>query len=226
MKMACFDRLKVYNTFQADGLVPLFYNESKQKTGLIAEALSKGGSRIIEFTNRGDMAFDVFKYLIKKATEINSELIVGVGSVVDTPTAALYINQGANFIVGPNFNPEIAKLCNRRRVAYIPGAATVNEITQALEYGVEIVKVFPASAIGGQKFVKALLGPMPWLKLMPTGGVSLEEKDIKNWFKSGACCIGMGSKLISKELIKTGDYKLLTEMTAGALKIIKNIRKN
>jgi len=224
--MARFDRLTVFNTIQADGLVPLFYNKSKEKTGLIAEALSKGGSRIIEFTNRGDMAFDVFKYLEKKAIEINPELIVGVGSVIDAPTAALYLNQGANFIVGPNFNPDIARLCNRRRIAYIPGAATVNEITRALEYGVEIVKIFPAATIGGQKFVKDLLGPMPWLKLMPTGGVTLEEEDIKNWFNSGVCCIGIGSKLIDKELIEKGDYKLLTKMTAGALKIIRNVRKN
>jgi len=224
--MACFDRLTVYNTIQADGLVPLFYNESKQKTGLIAEALSRGGSRIIEFTNRGDMAFDVFKYLIKKATGINSELIVGVGSVVDAPTAALYINQGANFIIGPNFNPDIARLCNRRRIAYIPGASTVNEITRALEYGAEIVKIFPASTAGGQKFVKALLGPMPWLKVMPTGGVTLEEEDIRKWFNSGVFCIGIGSKLINKELIEKGDYELLTKMTAGILKIIKNVRKN
>ncbi|GAI42391.1 unnamed protein product, partial [marine sediment metagenome] len=131
-----------------------------------------------------------------------------------------------NFIVGPSFNKEIALLCNKRKIAYIPGTATATEISVAEEFGAEIVKIFPGSTVGGPNFIKNILGPMPWSKLMPTGGVTAEESNIKAWFDAGAACIGMGSKLINKELIEKGDYELLTKMTAGILKIIKNVRKN
>ena len=224
--MAQFERLTVYNVMLEDGLIPLFYNKDVEKTKKVTEALVKGGSRVLEFTNRGDLAIEVFSDLIKFCIKEYPDLIAGVGSVTDSPTAAFYIANGANFIVGPSFNKEIALLCNKRKVAYIPGTATATEISVAEEFGAEIVKIFPSSTVGGPNFIKNILGPMPWSKLMPTGGVTAEESNIKAWFDAGAACIGMGSKLINKELIEKGDYELLTKMTAGILKIIKNVRKN
>jgi 2-dehydro-3-deoxyphosphogluconate aldolase/(4S)-4-hydroxy-2-oxoglutarate aldolase len=223
--MAQFDRIKVYNVMLEDGLIPLFYNKDIEKTKKVAQALAKGGARILEFTNRGDLAVEVFSELIKFNIKEYPDLITGVGSVMDAPTAALYIGLGANFIVGPSFNKEIALLCNRRKVAYIPGAATVNEISMAEEYGAEIVKIFPGSTVGGPGFVKNILGPMPWSKLMPTGGVTTEESNIKAWFDAGVVCIGMGSNLVSSKSISEGKYDEITDLTSHVLKTIKNVRK-
>jgi len=223
--MAQFDRITVYNVMLADGLIPLFYNKDIDKTKKVAEALAKGGSRVLEFTNRGDLAVEVFTDLIKFSMKEYPDLIIGVGSVIDAPTAALYIAKGANFIVGPSFNKETALLCNKRKVAYIPGAATVNEISMAEEYGAEIVKIFPGSTVGGPGFVKNILGPMPWSKLMPTGGVTTEESNIKAWFDAGVVCIGMGSNLVSSKLVSEEKYDEIASLTSEVLKIIKNIRK-
>jgi 2-dehydro-3-deoxyphosphogluconate aldolase/(4S)-4-hydroxy-2-oxoglutarate aldolase len=217
--MAQFDRITVYNVMLEDGLIPLFYNKDIDKTKKVTEALVKGGSRVLEFTNRGDLAVEVFSDLIKFSMKEYSDLIVGVGSVIDAPTAALYIALGANFIVGPSFSKEIALLCNKRKVAYIPGAATATEISTAEEFGAEIVKIFPGSTVGGPNFIKNILGPMPWSKLMPTGGVTTEESNIKAWFDAGAACIGMGSKLVSSKLVSEGKYKDSASLTSEVLKI-------
>jgi 2-dehydro-3-deoxyphosphogluconate aldolase/(4S)-4-hydroxy-2-oxoglutarate aldolase len=208
-----------------DGLIPLFYNQDAEKTKKVAEALVKGGSRVLEFTNRGDLAIEVFSELIKYSIKEYPNLIVGVGSVIDAPTAALYIDYGANFIVGPSFDEKIARLCNKRKIAYIPGAATTTEISLAEEFGAEIVKIFPGSTLGGPDFVKNILGPMPWSKLMPTGGVTAEESNIEAWFNAGVACIGMGSKLISNKLVSEGKYEEIASLTSKVLKIIRNVRK-
>ena len=223
--MAQFDRITVYNVMLEDGLIPLFYNKDIDKTKKVTEALVKGGSRVLEFTNRGDLAIEVFSDLIKFSMKEYSDLIVGVGSVIDAPTAALYIALGANFIVGPSFSKEIALLCNKRKVAYIPGAATVNEISTAEKFGAEIVKIFPGSTVGGPNFIKNILGPMQWSKLMPTGGVTAEESNIKAWFDAGAACIGMGSKLVSNKSVSEGNYNEIASLTSEVLQIIKSVRK-
>lgn len=223
--MARFDRITVYNVMIEDGLMPLFYNKDIKKTKKVTRALVKGGSHLLEFTNRGDFALDVFTELINFSIKDYPELIIGVGSVIDAPTAALYIARGANFIVGPSFDKETALLCNKRKIAYIPGTATVNEISLAEEYGAEIIKIFPGSTIGGPAFVKNILGPMPWLKLMPTGGVTSEESNIGAWFESGVVCIGMGSKLIRKEWVSEEKYDEISDLTSEILNIIKNVRK-
>lgn len=223
--MAQFERLIVYNVMQEDRLIPLFYNKDVEVVKKVTEALVKGGSRILEFTNRGDLAIEVFSDLIKFCMKEYPDLITGVGSVTDAPTAALYIANGANFIVEPSFSKEIALLCNKRKVAYIPGASTATEISIAEMFGAEIVKIFPVSTAGGPNFIKSILGPMPWSKLMPTGGVTIEENNIRAWFDAGATCIGMGSKLISSKLISERKYNEIANLTSEVLKIIKNIRK-
>ncbi|MHB8278487.1 MAG: bifunctional 4-hydroxy-2-oxoglutarate aldolase/2-dehydro-3-deoxy-phosphogluconate aldolase [Candidatus Humimicrobiaceae bacterium] len=224
--MARFERIKVYNTIFEDGMIPLFFSKDKDEAKAVTEALVKGGSRILEFTNRGEGALDVFSYLVNIALKAFPDLIIGAGTIVDAPTAALFIANGANFIVGPSFDEEIARLCNRRRIPYIPGAATVNEIIKAEEFGAELIKIFPGSTVGGPKFVEALMGPCPKTKVMPTGGVSVDEENIKAWFKSGVACIGMGSQLVSKKAIADKNYSLITELTVKALSIIKSVRAN
>jgi 2-dehydro-3-deoxyphosphogluconate aldolase/(4S)-4-hydroxy-2-oxoglutarate aldolase len=209
--MARFTRLEVYQALHETGLVPLFYNPNVDVSLKVAQAVSDGGARVLEFTNRGDFAYNVFKALSQALVAENSPLILGVGSVVDAPTAAMYIGAGANFIVGPIFNAEIARLCNRRKVAYMPGCGTLNEISEAEEYGVEIVKIFPGSAVGGPGFIKAVTGPNPWTSIMPTGGVDATEENIRAWIEAGACCVGMGSKLITKSSVAAGDFDNIRE---------------
>jgi 2-dehydro-3-deoxyphosphogluconate aldolase/(4S)-4-hydroxy-2-oxoglutarate aldolase len=224
--MARFDRLTVLNTILEGGMVPLFYNGNLETAKQIAAALSNGGARVLEFTNRGDFAIEVFSALNKECAKSVPDLIIGVGSVDDAPTAALYLAHGANFVVGPTFNQEVARLCNRRKVAYMPGCGSVNEIATAEEWGVEIVKVFPGESVGGPDFVKAMLGPRPWTRAMPTGGVTLEESNLRAWFKAGVACVGMGSNLVRSDWVKAGDFQSIQDGTKTALQLIQTIRTN
>jgi 2-dehydro-3-deoxyphosphogluconate aldolase/(4S)-4-hydroxy-2-oxoglutarate aldolase len=204
--MARFDRMAVLNTVFECGLVPVFYNGDLEVAKQIVAACAGGGAMVVEFTNRGDRAWNVFTQLAEWAEIAQPDVILGVGSVIDAPTAAMYIGSGANFVVGPVLNPEVARLCNRRKIAYMPGCGSASEISEAEELGVEIVKVFPGSQVGGPGFVKAVLGPMPWTRIMPTGGVDATEESIRDWFKAGVACVGIGSKLIAKDLIAARDY--------------------
>jgi 2-dehydro-3-deoxyphosphogluconate aldolase/(4S)-4-hydroxy-2-oxoglutarate aldolase len=222
--MARFDRLTVLNTILADGMVPLFYNSNLETSRQVAAAFSEGGSHVLEFTNRGDFAIEVFTALIKDCAKSHPDLIIGVGSVDDAPTAALYMAHGANFVVGPTFAEEIARLCNRHKVAYMPGCGSVSEIATAEEWGAEIVKVFPGESVGGPGFVKALLGPRPWTRLMPTGGVTSEEENLRAWFNAGVACVGMGSNLVRSEWVKGGNFQAIRETTQSALDLIRKIR--
>ena len=219
--MARFTRLQVLNTIVETGLVPVFYHPDVSVAKKIAEAVAAGGARTIEFTNRGDFAPWVFQELSQYLAQTNPNLILGVGSVVDAPTAALYIASGANFVVGPILNPEIARLCNRRKIAYSPGCGSASEIAAAEELGVEIVKVFPGDSVGGPNFVKAILGPCPWTRIMPTGGVETTPESISAWFKAGITAAGIGSNLVKKEWIAAGNYAAITAKTAEVMTWIR-----
>jgi 2-dehydro-3-deoxyphosphogluconate aldolase / (4S)-4-hydroxy-2-oxoglutarate aldolase len=222
--MARFDRLKVYNTILDTGLVPLFYEAKLETAQKILKVLYDGGARVAEFTNRGDGAIDVFTPLAQFASSSCPSLILGVGSIVDAPTAALYLAHGANFVVGPSLNPEVSKLCNRRKTAYVPGCGTVSEISQAEELGAEIVKVFPGNSVGGPPFVKAVLGPMPWSRLMPTG-VEANQENVQGWIKAGAACVGLGSGLIRQDWVQTGKFNEISDLTKQVLGWITEARK-
>lgn len=222
--MAGFRRIKVFTTMMETGLVPVFYNADVETSKQVARACWEGGTKLIEFTNRGDHAIDVFTELVKHCMQEIPELIIGVGSIVDPYTAGMYIAHGASFVVGPILNPEVAKLCNRRKVAYLPGCGSASEISTAEELGCEIVKVFPGSEVGGPAFVKSVLGPCPWASIMPTGGVDCTDESLRAWFGAGVACVGIGSNLISGEIIKTGDYKALSERVRNVLSMIASIR--
>jgi 2-dehydro-3-deoxyphosphogluconate aldolase/(4S)-4-hydroxy-2-oxoglutarate aldolase len=223
--MARFDRLTVLNAVVEGGLVPVFYHGDLEVATKIVDACAEGGARLVEFTNRGDRAWHVFTQLVEWAEKARPDLILGVGSVIDAPTAALYIGSGANFVVGPVLNPEVARLCNRRKIAYMPGCGSASEISQAEELGVEIVKVFPGAEVGGPGFVKAVRGPMPWTRIMPTGGVDASQESIRAWFGAGVACVGIGSRLITKELVTARDWGGLSKKVAQVLAWIEEARQ-
>lgn len=204
-------------------MVPVFYNKDAQTAKMVLKACYDGGVRVFEFTNRGDFAHEVFAEIVKYAAVECPEMALGVGSVVDAPTAALYIQSGACFIVGPMFNPEVARLCNRRMVPYSPGCGTMTEVGNAQEAGCDICKVFPGDVLG-PAFVKSLMAPMPWSKIMVTGGVEPSEENLLSWFRAGAFCVGMGSKLFPADRIKSGDWAYITEKCREALEIISNAK--
>ena len=223
--MAKYSRIEVAQMMKNSGMVPLFYHSDVELAKKIITACYKGGARLLEFTNRGDFAHEVFRELNKYCLEHLPEMILGVGSVTDAGAASLYMQLGANFIVTPVLREDIAIVCNRKKVLWSPGCATLTEICRAEELGCEVVKLFPGG-IYGPGFVKAIKGPQPWTSIMPTGGVAPTEKNLRGWFEAGVTCVGMGSKLISKEILQTENFALLEKKTKEALEIIKSIRNN
>ncbi len=221
--MAQYSRLKVLTTMIETGMVPVFYHPDPDVAVNVIRACLDGGAHCFEFTNRGDQAHEVFSEVIKRLRS-DTRLILGTGSVIDAGTAALYIQAGSNFIVGPSLNPEVARLCNRRKIAYSPGCGSATEISQAEELGVEICKIFPGGSVGGPSFVKDLLGPMPWTRIMPTGGVDTTEESVTRWLKAGVACVGIGSKLFPADVITGGDYSKITENVSAVLSWVKTAR--
>ena len=205
------------------GMVPVFYHKDAEIAKKVIKACYDGGVRAFEFTNRGDFAHEVFAECVKYAAKECPELALGVGSVVDAPTAALYIQLGACFIVGPLFNPEIAPVCNRRLVPYCPGCGTVSESGKAQELGCDLCKVFPGD-VYGPAFVKGMMAPCPWSKIMVTGGVAPTEENLTAWIKAGVYCVGMGSKLFPKEEVAAGNWQYITDKCREALGYISAAR--
>jgi 2-dehydro-3-deoxyphosphogluconate aldolase/(4S)-4-hydroxy-2-oxoglutarate aldolase len=219
--MAKHTRIEVIGRILEAGIVPIFYHKDPEVCRNVIKACFEGGINVFEFTNRGDYAHELFSELNKWAEKEVPEIALGAGSVVDQSTAALYIQLGANFIVSPVMNPEMGKICNRRKILWIPGCGSLSEIGQAEELGAEIVKIFPALAAGGPDFVKAIKGPCPWTSIMPTGGVEPTLENLREWFEAGATCVGIGSNLITKELIQKRNWKGLTLRISGAVKIAR-----
>ena len=222
--MARFNKMQVLDAIVSTGMVPVYYNKDVEIAKQVVKACYEGGVRAFEFTNRGDFAHEVFAELIKFATKECPELVLGVGSIVDAGTASLYLQLGANFVVGPLFNPEIAKVCNRRLVPYTPGCGSVSEIGFAQEVGCDLCKIFPAGNVGGPSFVKNIKAPMPWSMIMATGAVEPTEENLSAWFKAGVTCVGMGSKLSPKEMIAAGNWEAISTLCRDALATIKKYR--
>lgn len=222
--MARFSRLHVLNTMVKTGLVPVFYSPDIEVAQRVAGACAEGGCPVLEFTNRGDHAWEVFTELERFCAREHPDLVLGAGSVVDPGTAALYINCGASFVVGPLLNPDVAKVCNHRKIPYSPGCGSESEISFAEELGCEIVKIFPGKQVGGPAFVAAVRAPCPWVSIMPPGGVDLTEESLSAWFKAGAACVGMGSNLISKELVEARDFNGIARRIEETLAMIGRIR--
>jgi 2-dehydro-3-deoxyphosphogluconate aldolase/(4S)-4-hydroxy-2-oxoglutarate aldolase len=222
--MARYSKIDTLSIIFETGMVPVFYHRDVETAKHIVAACYEGGVRAFEFTNRSDFAHEVFGELNQWAAVHCPGMVMGVGSVVDAGTASLYIQLGANFIVGPLFNPEVAKVANRRAIPYTPGCGTVSEIGFAQEAGCDLIKIFPAGNVGGPSFVKNILAPMPWLKLIVTGGVEPTEDNLSAWFKAGVACVGMGSNLFPKTAVEQQNWSIITELCKNALNTIRGIK--
>jgi len=218
------DRLTVLTAMIDQGVIPVFYHPDVEVCTKVIQACANGGAKCIEFTNRGEFAAHVFFEVTRHFAKADPSVIMGVGSVVDAPTAGVFIANGAKFVVGPLTNPDVAKLCNRRKIPYSPGCGSASEIGYAEELGCEIVKVFPGGSVGGPDFVKAMLGPCPWTRIMPTGGVDATEESLTQWFKAGVACVGIGSNLITKELLAVKDYAGVEKKVSETIALIRKIR--
>lgn len=217
-------RIEVARLMEETGLVPLYYHPDVALGKQVLQAVYKSGARLLEFTARGDFAHEVFAELSHFAKKELPELALGVGSITDAAAASLYMQLGAQFVVTPSLREDIALCCNRRKVLWSPGCGSLTEIGRAEELGCEIIKLFPGS-VYGPEFVKAVQGPQPWTKIMPTGGVSPNPDNLRAWFKAGVCCVGMGSNLISKSLLEQQDFEGLTNNTHQVLQTIRELRK-
>ena len=219
--MARFNKIQVITAMSGTGMIPVYYNKDIELVKQIVKACYSGGVRVFEFTNRSDFAHEVFAELMKYTMREYPDLILGIGSIVDAGTASLFIQSGANFVVGPLFNPDIAKVCNRRLIPYIPGCGTASEIGLAQESGCDICKIFPAGCMGGPSFVQNIKAPMPWTMIMATGAVEPDEANLAAWFKAGVTCVGMGSKLFPQKAIEHKDWNAITELCKNALAYIR-----
>lgn len=223
--MARFSKIEVLSTMKSTGMVPVFYHADADVAKSIVKACYEGGVRAFEFTNRGEFAHEVFAALSKYVAVECPDMILGVGSVVDAPTAALYIQLGANFVVGPLFNPDVAKVCNRRLIPYTPGCGSVSEIGFAQEAGCDLCKVFPAGNVGGPSFVKNIKAPMPWSLIMVTGGVEPTVENLSAWIKAGVTCVGMGSNLFPSDAVKEKKWSVISDLCRLSIEIIAKSRK-
>ena len=218
--MARFDKIAVLQKIAETRMVPVFYHQDAAVAMHVIKACYDGGVRAFEFTNRGDFAHEIFAECVRYAARECPELALGVGSVVDAPTAALYIQLGACFVVGPLLNPEVARVCNRRLVPYCPGCGTVSEIGQAQELGCDLTKVFPGD-VYGPAFVQGMMAPCPWSRIMVTGGVAPTEENLTAWIRAGVFCVGMGSKMFPRDVVAAGDWNYITQKCRESLDIIR-----
>lgn len=219
------DRLSVLTALEAQGVCPVFYHADPEVCLNVIRACGRGGAPVVEFTNRGDFAVDLFGEIARELQKTDPGAVLGIGSVIDAGTAATFLNRGARFVVSPGLVEEVARTCNRRMTAYFPGCGSVTEILKAQELGCEIVKLFPGASVGGPEFVKAVLGPMPWTKIMPTGGVDPDAASIARWFGSGIVAAGMGSKLITDAAVKAGDWDGIAAHVRSAVDAVKAFRE-
>jgi len=223
--MAKYSRLEVFQAMKETGVVPVFFHTDVEVSKAVVKSCYDGGIRVFEFVNRGDFAHEVFGELNKYVLENLPGMILGAGSIVEEATTALYIQLGANFIVSPLLNENMARICNRRKIMWSPGCGTISEINKAQELGSEVVKVFPASEVGGPSFVKAVKAPMPWTDIMPTGGVDTSKENLQKWFDVGVTCVGMGSALFPKKIMANKNWSALTEKVKELMENIKAVRK-
>lgn len=222
--MATYSPTEVFQTMQATGLVPLFFHPDVAVCKKVVKACYEGGARVFEFTNRGENALEIFHVLNEYVSAELPRMILGAGTVINAESASTYIESGANFIVSPVMKPEMSNTCSKHGIMWIPGCGTLTEMVNANDYGAELVKMFPAQQVGGPGFVKAVNGPCPWLNIMPTGGVSPEEQNLKAWFEAGVTCVGMGSKLILKEFIEEERMDDLKGKVAETIEIIERVK--
>ena len=223
--MAGHSKMETLRRLRRGGLVAVFHDPDPDRAWSVADAICRGGFGAIEFTNRGDHSIDVFALLERQLRTKHPDCVLGVGSVVDGPTAAAYMNAGADFVVGPVLVDEVAPICNRRQIPYMPGCGTLSEMIRANSMGCDVVKAFPAGSLGGPEFVKAVRAPCPWLQIMPTGGVAATAQNLGAWFEAGVFAVGMGSKLVPADAVAGSDWGRLTSLAEQAVATLSDVRQ-
>lgn len=211
------EKLRILEKIVENGVVAVIRAESKEKAEALIEAVKNGGIKLIEITMTVPGAVDMINSLSEKYK--NEDLIIGAGTVLDPETARACILAGAKYIVSPNVNADTIKLCNRYAVPVMPGIMTVKEAVEALELGVDILKVFPGSAFG-PSIIKAFKGPLPQANFMPTGGVSVDNTI--DWIKAGAVAVGIGGELTKGA--EQGNYEIVTENARKFVEKVKQAR--
>jgi 2-dehydro-3-deoxyphosphogluconate aldolase/(4S)-4-hydroxy-2-oxoglutarate aldolase len=219
------DRMAVLTAIMDQSIIPVFYDPDVEVCRNVIQACANGGAKCVEFTNRGDFAAHVFLDVTRHFARADATVIMGVGSVVDAPTAGLFIANGAKFVVGPLLNADVARLCNRRGIPYSPGCGSATEIGDAQEFGCEIIKVFPGASVGGPEFVRSVMGPMPWTRIMPTGGVDPTEESLRKWFGAGIVACGIGSNLVTRELLQARDFAGIERKVREAIDLARRIKR-
>lgn len=217
-----FTKEQVTQQISTSGLVPLFTHDDAIVAEEVLTACYESGIRAFEFTNRRSNSFETFRHLVTKRKNY-PEMMLGIGTVMDAATAEKFIDSGADFIISPILKTEMAGVCHRHDIHWIPGSATLTEIVTAKEFGAEVIKVFPGSVLGPQ-FVSAIMPVVPGLKLMITGGVEPTEQNLSAWFKSGATAVGMGSQLFTKEILDKHDWKTLRTKLEECQAVIRKIK--
>lgn len=208
-----------YKAVEASKIVPVFYNGDVEVAKNVIRACYEGGIRSFEFANRGPKALEVFKAVVPFVKAECPGMLLGVGSISDPASARRFISAGAAFVVGPQFVPAVCRVCRFRGIAYVPGCGTVSEVGRAQRAGCSLCKVFPGDVLG-PKFVKGLMAPMPWSRVMVTGGVKPEKENLDAWFGAGAVCVGMGSNLFPKDAIAAADWSRIADLCRGAMSLV------
>jgi len=208
----------------AQGILPLYFNPDENVSLEILRAIHKAGIKAVEYTNRGEAAFNNFKKMIAMRNTEMPGLLLGIGTIKNLQQAKDYVSAGADFMVSPGFVPEVAAYAISNDIFYAPGCMTPSEIIAAENAGVKFIKLFPGNILGPE-FLSSIKEIFPKLLFMPTGGVDTTKESIEGWFKAGVCAVGMGSKLISKKLMEQKDYATIESSTREVLALIQSIKK-
>lgn len=206
------------------GMLPLYFNADESKSIAILKTLYNAGIRAVEYTSRGPEALSNFKKMIEVRNAEMPEMLLGIGTIKNLAQAETYYLTGADFFISPGFVPEIASFLIAKDVLYAPGCMTPTEIIAAENAGVKFIKLFPGNILGPD-FMSGIRDVFPDLIFMPTGGVDTTRQSIETWFNAGVSAVGMGSKLISKEVMEYGAYETIEKETKRVLELIETIRK-
>ena len=205
------------------GILPLYFYKDPEVSIEVLRSLYKAGIRMVEYTNRGEAALQNFKKMREVRDEELKDLYLGIGTIKNAPAAETYIQAGVDFIVCPGLVEEVANVADKNKMLWVPGCMTPSEIIRAENMGAKMIKLFPGNILKPE-FMSAIKALFPDLMFMPTGGVSLDKENLEGWFKAGVSAVGMGSKLVSKQLLEEKNYAKIEELTKEAMSIIKSLR--
>lgn len=206
------------------GILPLYFNKDTQVSVDLLKALYSAGIRSVEYTNRGEAALKNFEAMRKVCDTELKGMYLGVGTIKDATAAQAFIDAGADYIISPGLVEDAAEVADKHNMLWIPGCMTPSEIIRAEKLGAKFVKLFPGNILG-PAFLSAIKELFPNLLFMPTGGVDLDQSNIAGWFKAGVCAVGMGSKLVTKDIMENRKYDELVSLTKQVMEIVKSCKK-